>query len=225
MLTKNILLNSIKQGWVLEPEAKRLLAHIGIKVPIFFCANQVEEAIQYAQNIGYPVVGKIVSPAVLHKSEQKGVVVGIRRETELIKTFKRFSRIEGFAGMLIEEMLSGVELIVGSKTDYQFGPVILLGMGGTGVEIFQDISVRMAPLKERDIESMIKGLKAHQFLEGYRGSVSINLQELTRILMKFSDLVMEFQEVIESIDLNPVICSSKTCIVADARIILKTERE
>ncbi len=218
--TKNILKASKKEGWVVEPEAKRLLKSIGMDVPRYFWATCADDAVQYAQEIGYPVVAKIVSPRVVHKSEQKGVVVGISSDTHLKKVFKRFSKVEGFAGMLVEEILAGVELIVGFHTDYQFGPVILLGMGGTGVEVFQDVSIRMAPLKESDIESMIKGLKGYQFLEGYRGSEPVNFQELTRMLMTFSELVMALGEVVASIDLNPVICSSKSCIVADARIML-----
>ncbi len=163
----------------------------------------------------------MVSPRIVHKSDSDGVAVGIDTDGELTETFTRLSRIEGFAGVLVEEMISGLELIVGAKIDYQFGPVILLGIGGTGVEIYRDITMRMAPLRERDVESMVKGLKARPLLEGYRGSEPINLSELTRLLITFSELVMDLEESIESIDLNPVICSSTTCVVADARIMLK----
>jgi succinyl-CoA synthetase beta subunit len=220
---KKILKDSKKQGWVLEPEAKRLLKDIGMDVPRYFWAAHADDAVQYAGEIGYPVVAKIVSPRVIHKSEQKGVVVGVSSDSQLKKVFKRFSRVKGFAGMLVEEILSGVELIVGFKRDYQFGPVILLGIGGTAVEVFQDVSVRMAPLEERDVESMIKGLKGHQFLEGYRGSEPVNFRELTRMLVMFSEWVMALEVGVESIDLNPVICSSKSCIVADARIMLNKD--
>ena len=96
--------------------------------------------------MGYPVVAKIVSPKILHKSDRNGVVVGIQGEKELTETFERFRQLEGFAGILVEERVVGLELIIGSKTDCQFGPVILLGIGGTGVEIYHDISLRMAPL-------------------------------------------------------------------------------
>jgi len=218
---KEILSASRDTGWVLEPDAKRLFSIAGLEIPRFTLAATGEEAIGFAKEIGYPVVGKVVSPEVMHKSERNGVAVGIDSDGKLIETFNRFSRIEGFTGMLVEEILSGVELIVGAKVDYQFGPVVLLGVGGTGVEIYRDIALRMAPLAEKDVESMIKGLKAHQILEGYRGSEPINLRELTRLLVSFSGLVMNLQEIIESIDLNPVICSSARCIVADARIILK----
>jgi hypothetical protein len=124
--------------------------------------------------------------------------------------------------MLVEEMVSGIELIAGAKVDYQFGPVILLGMGGTAVEIYKDTALRMAPLKEVDVESMLKGLKAHELLNGYRGAQPVNLKELVRTLMAFSRLVMDLEGYFESIDLNPVMCSSTSCVVADARIMLQS---
>jgi acyl-CoA synthetase (NDP forming) len=221
---EKILSAAEDNGWVMEPEAKRLFSAAGLDVPRFSRATTGEEAIRFASEIGFPVVCKVVSPQVLHKSDRNGVVVGIESERTLTETFTRLSQIEGFAGMLVEEMLSGVELIVGAKVDYQFGPVILLGIGGTGVEIYRDVALRMAPLAKKDIESMIRGLKAHQLLEGYRGSEPVNLEELVRLLGIFSSLAMDLQERIDSIDLNPVICSSSRCVVVDARIILKVGR-
>jgi acyl-CoA synthetase (NDP forming) len=218
---RDILSTSKDVGWVLEPEAKRLFSLVGLDVPRFSRATTSEEAIRCAQEIGYPIVMKVVSPRVVHKADMDGVAVGINRDEDVTETFSRFSRIDGFAGVLVEEMISGVELMVGAKIDYQFGPIILLGMGGTGVEIYRDIALRMAPLRPRDVESMIRGLKAGPLLEGYRGSEPISLSELTRLVVTFSDLVMDLEDFIESIDLNPVMCSSTKCIVADARIMLR----
>jgi acetate---CoA ligase (ADP-forming) subunit beta len=218
---KEILAASKEMGWVLEPEAKRLLALAGLDTPRFAWVQKVREAILFAEEIGYPVAAKIVSPKAIHKSEIKGVVVGIDSDEGLVEAYDRFSRFEGFDGMLVEESLSGMELIVGAKVDYQFGPVILLGMGGTGVEIYQDVTLRMAPLRQEDAESMITCLKARPLLEGYRGKDGVNTKELTRMVMTFSDLVMDLEGEIESIDLNPVFCSSTRCVIADARIMLK----
>ena len=218
---ERIITGSEDRGWVLEPDAKHLFSMAGLDVPRFTCARRKEDAIRFANEIGYPVVGKVVSSLVMHKSDRRGVTVGIGRDEELVETFIRFSQIEGFAGMLVEEMVSGVELIVGAKVDYQFGPVILLGIGGTGVEIYRDFVLRMAPLAEKNIEFMIRGLKAHKLLEGYRGSEPVDLKELVRLLQIFSGLVIDLEERIDSIDLNPVICSSIRCVVADARIVLK----
>lgn len=220
----NIISASKELGWVLEPEAKRLFSLAGLDIPKFTWATRLEEAVRFARENGYPVVAKVISSKVLHKSDMGGVVVGIDSDVKLGEAFHRFSQLNGFAGMLVEEMLSGVELIVGAKVDYQFGPVILLGIGGTGVEIYRDTTLRMAPLTQKDVECMVKGLKAHQLLEGYRGSEPVNLKELTRMLVAFSDLVMEIEGLIESIDLNPVMCSSSRCVVADARVMLKGEK-
>jgi succinyl-CoA synthetase beta subunit len=224
MLTKEmkeILSGSKEVGWVLEPEAKRLFSLAGLDVPRFVWASKIEEALRFVEKIGYPVVGKIVSPKVIHKSERNGVEVGIDREEKLKETFGRFSQVEGFSGMLVEEMLSGIELIVGAKFDFQFGPVILFGIGGVWVEIYRDVILRMAPLSQRDMDSMVRCLKGRRLLEGYRGSERVNLEELNRLLKTFSDLVMDLERDMESIDLNPVICSSNRCVVADARIMLK----
>jgi len=218
---RDILSSSKATGWVLEPEAKRLFSFLGLDVPRFVWAKKVEEAIQFAEEIGYPVVGKVVSPKLVHKSEKNGVEIGIDNDGKLKETFLRFSQIDGFAGMLVEEMISGIELIVGAKVDDQFGPVVLLGIGGTRVEIYKDVTLRMAPLALKDIESMIRCLKAHSLLEGYRGSKPVNLEELYRLLKTFSDFVMDLESLFESIDLNPVICSPTRCVVADARIMLR----
>ena len=223
MLTREIreILSASKgQGWVLEPEAKRLFSLRGLEVPRFLWVTRKEDGLRFAREMGYPIVAKVVSPEVLHKSDRNGVAVGIKGDQELTEAFERFHEIEGFAGILVEEMVSGVELIIGSKMDDQFGPIILLGMGGTGVEIYRDVSLRMAPLRPGDIENMIQCLKAHRLLDGYRRTKPVNRTKLVGLLATFSDLVMELEGSVESIDLNPVMCSPTRCVIADARIIL-----
>jgi acyl-CoA synthetase (NDP forming) len=226
MLKKEIMeiLSSFKSsGWVLEPEAKHLLSLNGIDTPRFIWAKKVDEGIRFAEEIGYPVVAKVISPKVLHKSEKKGVAVDIDSREKLVNIFNQFSQIDGFVGTLVEERVSGIELIIGMKVDYQFGPVILFGIGGIWTEIYQDIILRMAPLSQRDVDSMIRCLKARPLLQGYRGENPVNLTELKRLLITFSDLAMDLENLVESIDLNPVICSSTQCVVVDARIMLKNE--
>jgi acyl-CoA synthetase (NDP forming) len=210
-------------GWVLEPDAKRLFTLAGFKAPRFTLARTVEEAIRFAGEIGYPVVAKVVSPRILHKSDVGGVAVGIADAGGLAEAFRRFQALDGFVGMIVEEMVAGIELILGAKIDYQFGPMIMLGMGGTGVEIYKDVSLRMAPISEKDARAMIGGLKAQRLLTGYRGAESVDLKMLTETLLSFSSLVMELREGIESIDINPLLCSSQHCVVADARIMLRKE--
>ena len=221
---KDILSASRELGWVLEPEAKRLCSLAGLTVPRFSVATKAEEVTRFGHEIGYPVAAKVISPQVLHKSDVGGVAVDIDSDEKLREVFHRFSHITGFAGMLVEEMVSGLELIAGAKIDYQFGPVILLGVGGTGVEVYRDVTMRMAPLKAEDVAFMVRALKAHQLLEGYRGSEPISMSELTRTMVAFSDLVMDLEELIESIDLNPLLCTADMCVVADARIMLTDEK-
>ena len=221
---EDLLSSSSERGWVLEPDAKRIFSLLGITTPRSLWARNEQEAIRFATKIGYPVVAKVVSPKVIHKSERSGVVLDIRNSEELVAKFRALQKIEGADGILVEEMVSGLELIVGGKIDYQFGPVILLGIGGTGVEIYGDVTLRMAPLSERDIDSMMGCLKAHQLLEGYRGRPPIHLGELRRLLANFSSAVVDLKETVESIDLNPVICSPERCVVVDARMILRSNR-
>ena len=218
---KKILEASRSIGWVMEPEAKQIFSLAGLDVPRFRWAKDHKEVAQFAEEVGYPLVAKIVSPKVVHKSDIRGVVVGIEAQRELMEVYERFSQVEAFAGMLIEEMVSGIEVIIGAKIDVQFGPIILLGLGGTFAEIYRDVSLRMAPLNPIDVASMVKCLKAHELLEGYRGSDPVDLAKLTEILQTFSQLVMDLQDEMESIDLNPVMCSSTRCVVADARVMLR----
>ncbi len=224
MLSKNIteiLKRSRKTGWVLEPYAKKILREEGFKVPSYYLAETAEEAVTFADKQGYPVVAKVVSPRIIHKTDAGGVVVGIPDGKKLKAVFEQFSGMEGFAGVLVEEMVKGAELIVGAKEDQQFGPVILLGIGGVGVEIYKDTSMRMAPLREEDVEAMIGELKAADIINGFRGNEPVNRQELTGLMIEFSELCLRLEEYMESIDLNPVMCTRDDCIIADARIILK----
>jgi acetate---CoA ligase (ADP-forming) subunit beta len=220
-VTQKILSDSKPRGWVLEPAAKQIMREAGLVVPEFRFAATTQAAAQSARELGYPLVAKVVSPVVLHKTEVKGVAVGIDSDQALQDVFSRFSRIDGFVGVHLEKMASGLELIVGAKIDDQFGPVILMGMGGTGVEIYQDVAIRMAPLSQADVKSMILSLKGRKLLDGYRGGEVVNRVNLTQTLLDFSKLVMDIQDLIESIDLNPVLCSADACVVADARIILR----
>jgi hypothetical protein len=208
------------QGWVLEPEALRLLGMSGVPVPRFAWAKSPAEAVAAAAGIGYPVVAKVVSPQILHKSDVKGVQPGIADSRGLTGAYERFSRLPGFEGVLVAEMLSGHELIVGAKHDFQFGPVILLGIGGTAVEVYQDTATRMAPLKASDVPSMLGCLRGSRLLTGHRGAAAVNVSRLTETVLRFSDLVTALGDRIDSIDLNPVFCSPERCVVADARIML-----
>lgn len=208
-------------GWIPEPEAKRLFQTAGLDVPKFTWAHSLDEAINFAHQTGFPVVAKVVSPRVIHKSDVGGVIVGIDTDEKLEKAFNAFKLLDGFDGMLVEELVTGQELIVGAKIDYQFGPVVLLGIGGTGVELYQDVTMRITPVNEKDVISMIASLKGRGVITGFRGAKPVNLKKLTDLITRFSSLIIQLEDHIQSIDLNPVICSRDRCIIADARIILK----
>lgn len=222
---KTLIAAAQTNGWVLEPDAKRILKISGIPVPRFCVAHKSSQAIEFAETIGYPVVAKLVSPDVLHKTEANGVVVGIQCATELRAAFKRFVRRKSFAGMLVEEMVAGHELIIGGKIDAQFGPVVLLGMGGIGVEIYKDTALRMAPIHKKDVISMVNCLTAGKLLKGFRGDAGIDMDALIELMTSFSDLLVALAHTIESVDLNPVFCSSSGCVVADARIVLMSKNK
>ena len=208
------------RGWAMEPEAKEILRLSGVKTTEFLWARDARGAIRFANQIGYPVVVKVVSPEVVHKSDVGGVAVGVSGDEKLAEVYTAMSKIEGFSGIIVEEMVRGTELIVGMKLDQQFGPVILFGLGGTAVEIYKDVALRMAPIFDRDVDSMLKSIKGHPLLEGYRGSEPIHMEALKKMLLAFSDTVMELGAAVDSIDLNPVICNASGCVVTDARMML-----
>jgi acyl-CoA synthetase (NDP forming) len=218
---KDLLRSAQSYGWVMEPFAKQLFALAGMDVPQFTWARSRDEAISFARKVGYPLVLKIVSPQVIHKSDVGGVAVGINDDVKLTNAFNRMSKVDGFSGVIAEEMVKGIELIVGATMDEQFGPVILLGLGGTTTEIYRDISLAMAPLCEADVVKMIQCLKAVPLLEGFRGSEKVNIEALKELVIRFSEFVMDLGDTMESIDLNPVMCSAERCVIADARIMVR----
>lgn len=218
---KELVAGAEQRGWLLEPEGNELMMRAGLPVPRFSLAGSEEEAVRSARRIGYPVAAKVVSPLVLHKSDKGGVVPGVPGDNEVREAWRRLSAIEGFEGMLVEEMVKGAEMIVGAKIDFQFGPVILLGMGGTAVEVFPDVAIRMAPLADKDPELMFGSLRGRKLLSGYRGRPAVNVAKLSQFLLGFSRLVMDLHPYLGSIDLNPVMCSPEACTIADVRIMVK----
>lgn len=217
---KKIMEDSRPDGWVLEPRAKKLLSLAGLKTPNHAWAKDEAQALKKAAKIGYPVVAKVVSPQVVHKSDVGGVAVGIEDDEQLKEACARFAAMDGYQGVLVEEMASGVEVIIGSKNDEQFGQVVLLGIGGTAVELYKDTVLRLAPIEPSQANQMIHELKGSRLLTGFRGSEAVNLEALAQTVSSFSKLVDELGEEVESIDLNPVMCTPDQCLIADARIML-----
>lgn len=218
-----IIENSKDHGWIVEPSAKCILKLSGITIMPFEVAFDVDEAIKQAQKLGYPLAAKVVSPKIMHKSEAGGVALGIKDDSRLSQVIHDFKKMDHFQGVHLEPMATGVELIVGAKNDYQFGPVVMLGMGGTGVEIYQDVALRMAPIGANDVISMLNCLKAHPIITGYRGTPPINTDNLIELMLAFSEMTMALQTYFESIYLNPVLCGPTGCMIADARMVLKSD--
>ncbi len=219
-LYKGILERSKNRGWVLEPDAKQIMANRGFDVPNFVLTDSIEVAREFLKHSPGPVVAKAVSEKILHKTEFDAVVTGIYDERRLEQEMTRLKTLQGCEQILVEEMVQGLEIIIGAKNDFQFGPVIVLGLGGTSVEIYNDTAIRMAPVTPGDVTSMVNSLKAKKLFKGYRKKPGVNMERLTDLVVKFSSLIMDLEENFQSIDLNPVICTKDRCVIADARIML-----
>jgi hypothetical protein len=218
---KEIIDSSRKSGWVLEPRAKELIKLYGLATSKFVWVKTLESALQGAKKVGYPLVAKIVSEKIIHKSDVGGVIVGVRDNNQMVEVFEKFSKLEGFDGVLLDEMLAGSEMIFGAKLDAQFGTVVLVGIGGTSVEIYKDVALRMAPVTKDVAIEAINSLKGIKLLKGYRGKEPVNIDKLANAVVKFSEMAYDLKDEVESIDLNPVMCTKDKATVADARIILK----
>ncbi len=220
---RSILNGARDTGWVLEPDAKALMELYGLDIPRFYLGDSLKGAKLFLKQADGPVAAKCVSPDILHKTEHGAVVTNIRTGAQLEAAVKKFRRLPGYRQVLVETMIQGVELLVGAKIDYQFGPVVVMGIGGINVEIYQDTAIRMAPLVPADIRSMVDALKGKKILQGYRGRPGVDMDAVIEMGVRFSSLVCGMKEMIESIDLNPVICTPDSCVIADARIVLNRD--
>lgn len=218
---QTIIKNNESLGWVLEPDAKAIMKAAGLDTPSSVLTDDLSEAVDFLSQADRPVVAKAVSKRIIHKTEFNAVVTGIETKASLSKHFERLLTLDGCESVLVEEMIQGIELIVGGKNDYQFGPVVIFGLGGTAVEIYNDTAIRMAPIREQDVSYMVDSLIGKGLITGYRGQQGVHMKTLTQLLVDFSHLLTDLEPCLDSIDLNPVICTSDRCVIADARIILK----
>ena len=215
---------------LLEHEAKALLDSHGAPVSRDRLVQTVDEAVEFAQTIGKGVVLKIVSPDILHKSDAGGVRIKLKTEKEIRKAFKEISKnahqynpMADIRGLLVSPMAEeGVEVIIGTKYDDQFGPVIMYGLGGIMVEILQDVSFRVLPITRSAAKKMIEQTKSFPILNGARGNPKLDQKAIRRLLMLCSEIVEAYPDI-EEMDLNPVIVHEKGLSIVDARVILKTE--
>jgi 3-hydroxypropionyl-CoA synthetase (ADP-forming) len=217
---------ALDQKVITEESSKKLLADYGIKVPPYALVTTPGEAEKKATEIGFPLVAKVVSPEILHKTDVKGVKVGIKSGSEAEAVFSemydRLSKQYQIKGILLEKMVPpGIEIIIGLQNDAQFGPVLMVGLGGIFTEVFQDVSFRVLPINENDAEEMLKDLKGSKLLKGFRGSEAIDIGVLKDALLKIGRLGIDLAPYFESVDFNPVILYPRDYCVVDAKIILR----
>jgi acetyl coenzyme A synthetase (ADP forming)-like protein len=216
-----------KRTSLTAPEGKLVCDAYGIPVPKEGVATSAAEAAKIATGMGFPVVMKIVSPDILHKTEAGGVMVGVKNAADVeanyatilanAKKYKADAKIEGI--QVQQMLLGGQEVIVGAVTDGSFGKLVAFGLGGVLVEVLKDITFRMAPATKQDALSMLDGIQAHEMLKGVRGSDPANRDAIADIIVNVSKLITDFPEIAE-MDLNPVFATKKDAIAADVRIVV-----
>lgn len=212
---------------LLETESRALLEEYGISLPEAILAHSPEEAIEAARKMSYPLAMKVVSPDIIHKSDAGGIKLDLKGERDMEKAFKeilnnagKVTTKERVLGTLISPMAAkGQECIIGMIRDPQFGPVIMFGLGGIFVEVLKDVSFRVAPLAEEDIDEMIKEIKGYKILTGIRGEKPKDIEAIKNILAKLSEIAINHTEI-EEIDLNPVIVHEKGVSIVDSRVII-----
>jgi 3-hydroxypropionyl-CoA synthetase (ADP-forming) len=214
------------QNVMTEESAKAILTAYGINVPPYALVSTTQEATDKAKQLGFPLVAKIVSPDILHKTDVKGVKIGLKSEEEVGRAFDdmygRLSTKYHTKGVILERMVDpGLEVIVGLQNDPQFGPVIMFGLGGINTEIFKDVTFRVLPITPKDIEEMVESLRGKTMLKGFRGSEPIEHATISDMLMKISKLGVDAAPYYESVDFNPVILYPHDYFVVDAKMLLR----
>ena len=214
---------------LLEPEAKEILKAWEIPLPPNFVVKDKDAVIGAANNIGYPVVLKVVSRDILHKTEAGGVMAGLKNAQEVEDSFNEMifelsdhyatAKIEGF---LIERMVDkGVEVIVGGVRDAQFGPAVMFGIGGVMVELLKDVSFRLAPVTKEECLAMMEDIKAYPLLAGYRGAEPADLDAIADVIIKVGNIMAGVVEIKE-MEINPLIVYPEGAIAVDARVVLNS---
>ncbi len=215
----------------MEHESKSIVSEYGVSVGDFKIVHSEEEAITYAKSIGFPVVAKLMSPDIIHKTEAGIIKLNLKNEeevkmafNEVIENAKKYNPDAKLAGVNIQKMVEGgvVEVIIGGMKDTNFGPVLMFGLGGIFVEIFKDVSYRVCPISTLEANKMIRSIKAFPLLDGYRGKSKADIDQIVDTIAKCCKMMMENPQI-EELDLNPVIVfeKGKGVMVVDARIILE----
>ncbi len=215
------------RSFLLEPEAKAVCEEYGIPVTKHNVAENASQAVKIAEEIGYPVVLKIVSPDVIHKFDVGGVILDLTSPEEVEDAYRTILRNVAkhkadakVLGILVQEMApQSTEVIVGATKDPQFGPALMFGLGGIFVEVLKDVTFRIAPITRQDAQEMISEVKAYPILKGYRGQPPVDTEAIVEILLSTSQIMMDYPQIKE-LDLNPIMVYEKGAKTVDARIIL-----
>jgi acyl-CoA synthetase (NDP forming) len=211
-----------------EFEAKELIKHAGIPTVETGLAKTKKQAASLSREIGYPVVLKIASPDVVHKSDSGGVILGLKTAAQVKKAYdeimdrtRKHYPDAVIHGVTVQKMVPpGTEVIVGTTKDPQFGPVIMFGLGGVFVEVLKDVSFRIVPVSRTDAREMIEEIKGFPLLQGYRGKEPADIRALTEMILKISQWI-EKADRIKELELNPVFAYKEGAVAVDARVILE----
>ncbi len=227
---KKLVINALTAGrqTLFEPEAKALVSAWGIQVPKSVLIDGLEDVALKSKEITPPLVLKVVSQDILHKSEFGGVITGINDSEEVSIALKEMKRTLAekapkarIAGFLLEETApTGIELIIGGLRDPQFGPAVMFGTGGFAVELVADVSFRLAPLNREEVFDMMREVKSYPLLTGFRGSKPVDIEKLASTVMKLSDILLEI-EAIKEIEINPLLVYEDRAVAVDARVVLQ----
>ncbi|MEM1574340.1 MAG: acetate--CoA ligase family protein [Nitrososphaerota archaeon] len=210
-------------------ESKEILYNYDIPISKHYLLRNLKDIDKALKEISFPIALKISSPQIIHKTDIGGIKLNINSKKELIKAYndmifnikRKFPNIL-IEGILIEEMIKkGIEIIIGGIQDSVFGPCIMFGLGGIFVEVYNDTSFRACPLSFNDALEMIMEIKGFPILKGIRGEKPINIEELCNIIIKLSDLMIKYENLISEFDINPIIASSERIVAVDARFLLK----
>jgi acyl-CoA synthetase (NDP forming) len=230
---KSIIEQVVEEGRssLLENEAEKVAAFYGIPVVKSITASCAEGAVAAAKKIGFPVALKILSPEILHKSDFGGVRLGIKSSSEvrasytaLIKGVRHAKSDARIDGVLIQKMARpGKEFVVGGLRDPQFGPTVMFGLGGIYVELYKDVSFRLAPLSEVEAVEMMNEIKAAPLLDGFRGSTPLDKHAIAEVIIAVGRMMCDLQAA-ESVDINPLLVYERGVLAVDVRILLSSKR-
>lgn len=216
------IIERLGNGYAADEDIKNLLDAAGIPRVKGGIAKSQKSLLKLADEIGYPLVIKVVGP--IHKSDVGGVTLNIKSSDHLLAEFNRMKKIKGYEGVLVQPMLSGLELFLGAKYEPKFGHVVLCGLGGIFVEIIKDVSSGLAPLTRNEAISMIRSLKSFRIIQGTRGQEGVDKMVFAEIIMRLSTM-LRFATEIKEMDLNPLIGKGEDIYVVDARIRIEKKRK